>query len=96
MDLRNSSNIRISNCNIATGDDCIAVFGARNLVVSNCKLAARSAGIRAGYEEGTKNCTFENLTIDSCGLKLNVRAGGSVEDVLFTSIVMRTRLITGH
>ena len=97
VDLRNSSNIRISNCNIATGDDCIAVFGARNLVVSNCTLAARSAGIRVGYEEGAKNCTFQNLTIDAnCGLKVNVRAGGSVEDVLFTNIVMRTGLITGH
>ena len=97
MDLRNSTNIRVSNCNIATGDDCIAVFGARNLVVSNCTLAARSAGIRVGYEEGAKDCTFENLTIDAnCGLKVNVRAGGSVEDVLFTNIVMRTGLITGH
>ena len=97
MDLRNSTNIRISNCNIATGDDCIAVFGSRNLVVSNCTLAARSAGIRVGYEEGAKNCTFENLTIDAnCGLKVNVRASGSVEDVLFSNIVMRTGLITGH
>jgi polygalacturonase len=71
MDLRECSNVRVSNCNIETGDDCIAVFGSRNLVVSNCTLAARSAGIRVGYAEGeTRNCTFQNLTINShCGLR---------------------------
>jgi parallel beta-helix repeat protein len=98
MDLRDSSNIRISNCNIQTGDDCIAVFGSRNIVVTNCNLASHSAGIRVGYAEGeSRNCTFQNLTIDSnCGLKVNVRTTGSVEDVLFSNIIMRTGLITGH
>jgi parallel beta-helix repeat protein len=98
IDLVESANIRISGCHIQTGDDCIAVFGSRNMVVSNCTLAARSAGIRVGYDSGeTRNCVFEDLTIDSnCGLKVNVRGSGSVEDVIFSNIIMRTRLITGH
>jgi len=98
MDLRDCDKIRISDCNIHTGDDCIAVFGSRNLAVSNCILSARSGGIRVGYSDGeTRNCVFQNLVIDSnCGLKVNVRAGGVVEDVLFSDIVMRTGLITGH
>ena len=98
MDLRDCENIRVSDCNIHTGDDCIAVFGSRNLAVSNCILSARSAGIRVGYSGGeTRNCVFQNLVIDSnCGLKVNVRSGGVVEDVLFSDIVMGTGLITGH
>jgi parallel beta-helix repeat protein len=98
MDLRSSSNIRISNCNIQTGDDCIAVFGSQNLVVSNCTLASRSSGVRVGYTSGdSRNLIFQNLAIDSnCGLKINVRGTGTVEDVLFSNIVMHTGLITGH
>jgi polygalacturonase len=99
MDLRDCENIRVSDCNIHTGDDCIAVFGSRNLAVANCVLSARSAGIRVGYSGGdTRNCVFQNLIIhtSNCGLKVNVRGGGVVEDVLFSDIVMRTGLITGH
>ncbi len=67
-------------------------------MVSNCTLAAQSAGIRVGYASGeTRNCAFENLTIDSnCGLKVKVRGSGSVQGVIFSKIIMRTRLITGH
>lgn len=98
IDLRESRDIRISDCNIQTGDDCIAVFGSRNVTVANCTLASRSAGIRVGYAAGDiRNCTFQNLVIDSnCGLKVNVRGSGSVEDVLFSNFVLRTGLITGH
>ena len=98
MDFRDSENIRVSDCNIHTGDDCIAVFASRNLTVSNCTLAARSAGIRVGYMGGeTRHCVFENLVIHSnCGLKVNVRGSGLVEDILFSNIVKRTGLITGH
>ena len=98
IDLRESRDIRISDCNIQTGDDCIAVFGSRNVTVANCTLASRSAGIRVGYAAGDiRNCTFQNLVIDSnCGLKVNVRSNGSVEDVLFSNIILRTGLITGH
>jgi hypothetical protein len=98
MDLRFSTNIRVSNCNIQTGDDCIAVFGSQNIVVTNCNLLSRSSGIRVGYTKGdSRNLTFQNLTIHSnCGLKINVRGTGNVEDVLFSDIILRTELITGH
>jgi hypothetical protein len=65
--------------------------------VTNCNLASRSAGIRVAYGEDAANCTFQNPTIDSnWGVKVNVRSAGSVEDVLFSNIVMRTGLLTGH
>lgn len=98
MDFRECENIRVAGCNVHTGDDCIAVFASRNLVVSNCTLSARSSGIRVGYSGGeTRGCVFQNLVIHSnCGLKVNVRGGGVVEDIIFSDIVMRTGLITGH
>jgi hypothetical protein len=37
----------IANCDIDTGDDCIAVFGSQ-MVVSNGTLSSRSAGVRWG------------------------------------------------
>ena len=98
MDLRDCRNVRIANCNIQTGDDCIAIFGSQDVTVTNCNLSARSAGIRVGYAGGdSRRCVFQNLTIEAnCGLKVNARGGGSVEDILFSNITMRTGLITGH
>ncbi|MGQ9633714.1 MAG: glycosyl hydrolase family 28 protein [Bryobacteraceae bacterium] len=97
IDLRESRDMHISDCNIQTGDDGIAVFGSQNVTVANCTLASRSAGIHVGYAAGDiRNCTFQNFVIDSnCGRKVNVRENGSVEDVLFSNIVLRTGLITG-
>lgn len=98
MDYRECRNVRISGCNIDTGDDCMAFFSVEHVVVSNCTLAAKSAGIRVGYNEGDiRDCVFENITIDAnCGIKMNVRGGGSIARVLFSNIVIRTRLVTGH
>ena len=97
MDFSDSTDIRISDCRIRTGDDCISVFGSRNMVVTNCNLASRSSGIRVGYDAGeTRNCLFQNITVDSnCGLKVNVRGSGSVEDVLFSNITIRAVLTSG-
>ena len=98
VDVRESQYVRITGCHIEVGDDCIALFGSRNVVASACTMLSRSAGVRVGYMEGdTRDCVFQNLVIDShCGLKVNVRGAGSVENVMFSDIVMRTGLITGH
>jgi polygalacturonase len=98
IDLKECKRVRISDSNIDTGDDCIAIFGSQRVTVTNCTLTARSSGVRVGFEDGeTRDCVFSNLSIDSnCGLKINVRGPGSVENVLFDCIVMRNRLFTGH
>ncbi len=97
MDFTSSTNIRISDCQIRTGDDCIVSFGSRNMVVSNCTLASRSAGIRVGYDAGeARNCLFQNITIDAnCGVKVNVRGSGSVEDILFSNLAIRSGFVNG-
>ncbi|MGD0610267.1 MAG: glycosyl hydrolase family 28 protein [Anaerolineales bacterium] len=98
IDLRESKKIHISDCDINTGDDCIAVFGSQKITVTNCTLSSRSSGIRVAYDQGqTCDCTFNNLVIHSNrGLGVFVRGDGSVENILFSDIVIRTDLITGH
>jgi hypothetical protein len=98
IDLRFCKQVRIANCDIHTGDDCIAVFGSQQVTVTNCILRSRSAGIRVGYDQGdARDCVFGNLVIEANrGLLLNVRAGATVENILFHAIVLRTHLITGQ
>jgi hypothetical protein len=99
FDVYDSRNVRISDCLIHTGDDCIAVIGSENVSVSNCVLKSRSAGIRIGY--GTKDvrdCAFQNVVIDTSnrGIGVFVRGSGSVENVLFSNVVIHTKLFNGN
>lgn len=99
--------VRISDCDISAGDDAIAITTLDNppdricegIVVTNCILQSRSAGIRVGYGNGLiRDCTFQNVTIreSNRGLGLFVRDGGAIQNILFSNITIRTRLHTGH
>lgn len=66
-----------------------------NVVVTNCVLSSRSAGIRAGYgEEGVRNCSFDNIVIrdSNRGIGIFVRDKGSVTGLRFSNITVGTRL----
>jgi hypothetical protein len=99
--------VRISDCDISCGDDAIAITTLDNpadrvcqgISVTNCVLQSRSAGIRVGHGDGPiRDCTFQNLTIreSNRGLGVFVRDAGSIENILFSNIAIRTRLHTGH
>jgi len=99
IDLVESRLVRISDCDIQTGDDCIALFGSEKITVCNCTLSSRSVAIRVGYTgRDIRDCTFANLVIHDSnrGLGVFVRGTGSVENILFSDIVIQTRLFTGH
>lgn len=99
IDIVNSKFVHIADSDIQTGDDCIAVFGSEKITVSNCTLSSRSSGIRVGYTDGNiRDCVFSNLVIHTSnrGLGVFVRGGGSIENVLFSDIVIQTQLFTGH
>jgi hypothetical protein len=99
--------VHISNCDLVCGDDAICITSVEsrkggvceNVTVSNCTMSSRSAGVRVGYGPNpVRNCVFQNLVIHNSnrGLALFVRQEGSIENVLFNNIVIRTRLHTGH
>jgi pectate lyase-like protein len=106
IDCLKCRHVRIANCHIDTGDDGFAFFGSEHVNVSNCSIASRSAAIRL---ESTKLSTFTALTMDT-NRGIAVFANGDVdqgndqendqenqptEDVTFSDIVIRTRLIPG-
>jgi hypothetical protein len=104
-------NVRISDCNIEAGDDAIAFspcadgYGSlptENVVVENCVLSSRSAAIRIGWGAHSgaydfRNFLFNNIVIrdSNRGIGIFVRAGESIENVIFSNLVIETRLFKG-
>ena len=90
--------VAVSDCHIDTGDDGFAIVASEHVNVSNCSISSRSAAIRI---ESTRLSTFTGLSMDT-NRGIAVFANGYVgqenrptEDVTFSDIVMRTRLIPG-
>jgi hypothetical protein len=72
---------------------------AENVTVTNCVLQSRSAGIRVGYGDNSiRNCVFQNIVIyeSNRGIGVFSRDRGSIEDILFSDIVIENRLHSGH
>ncbi len=72
---------------------------AERVVVNNCILSSRSSGVRVGHgKNDVRDCLFQNLSIydSNRGLGVFVRNAGSVENVLFSNAIVRTRLMAGN
>jgi polygalacturonase len=105
IDIDHSRNVRISNCYITSGDDCICLKNRReyaeygschDITVTNCTMTSRSCAIKIGSENVD---SIYNVTIDNCvitrsnrGLGIQNRDEGTVTDVVFSNIVMDLRL----
>jgi hypothetical protein len=83
-------NIRISDCYIETGDDGFAINGGENLTVTNCTVISRSAAIRFA---GGRYCTFQNIVIRDSNRGIGIFGGA--DHVLFSDILIQTRLFNG-
>lgn len=55
---RASKNITITNCNLVSGDDCIAGFDCVDMVVKNCTISSSCSAFRLGGN----NISIENCT----------------------------------
>jgi hypothetical protein len=107
LDVSLTRNVRISDCTIAAGDDAIAFspcadgFGdgvTENVVVENCVLLARSAALRVGWgQHNFRNLLFQNIVIreSNRGILINLRYGEHIENLVFSNIVIETRLYRG-
>lgn len=104
IDPDHCKNVRIQNCHIECGDDCIVLkntkdyekYGAtENITISNCTLISTSAAIKFGTEGESD---FKNIVVNNCtisrsnrGISVQIRDCGNVENVLFSNITIETR-----
>jgi hypothetical protein len=99
IDIVGSRRVHISDMDIQTGDDCIALFTGEDITIANSTLRTKSAGVRVGYFQGTlRNVVATNLVIydSNRGVNVNVRQGNHIQNVLFSNLVIQTRLFTGQ
>jgi hypothetical protein len=92
-------NVRIANCNVVAGDDCICLKArdghpCENVVVTNCTTESIATAIKLGTESSgdfrdilITNCTIRNSTV---GLGIYVKDGATVERVTFSNISIGT------
>lgn len=104
IDPDHCKNVRIVNCHIECGDDCIVLkntkdyehYGAtENITIANCTLISTSAAIKFGTEG---ECDFRNIVVNNCtisksnrGISLQIRDCGNVENIFFSNITIETR-----
>ena len=105
IDIDHSRNVRISNCHITSGDDCICLKNRReykeygpckDIVVSNCTMTSRSCAIKIGSEnmDSISNVLFDNcvITASNRGLGIQNRDEGTVTNVVFSNIILDCQL----
>ncbi|KAK1314537.1 hypothetical protein QJS10_CPA06g01773 [Acorus calamus] len=99
IDVEDSNNTLIERVRIDTGDDAICPKSSTgpvvNLVARDCWIRTKSSAIKLGSASwfDFKNFLFDNITVvDSHrGLALQIRDGGSVNNITFSNINISTR-----
>lgn len=107
IDVDHSRKVRIANCFIESGDDCICLKNRReyeecgpcqDIVVTNCVMTGRSCAIKIGSENMD---SISHVIIDNCvikasnrGLGIQNRDEGTVTDIIFSNIIMECRYFT--
>jgi polygalacturonase len=107
IDLDHSKNVRITNCYIESGDDCICLKNRReyeeygvceNITVSNCTMTSRSCAIKIGSEnmDSIRHVVFDNCIIKKSnrGVGIQNRDEGTVTDVIFSNMIIDSHLFS--
>jgi polygalacturonase len=105
IDPNRCRDLRIIGCHIVGGDDCICPkseegferYGDNeDFVVSGCTMVSTSCAIKLGSTTygGMRRFVFDNCIIKGShrGIGLQHRDQGVIEDVLFSNMVIETRL----
>ncbi|MGF7140189.1 glycoside hydrolase family 28 protein [Roseimarinus sediminis] len=105
IDPDHSKNVRISDCYIESGDDCICPKTRReyeeygpteNITVTNCILKSTSCSIKLGSEnmDAIRNVVISNCIIRSSNRAIGIqnRDEGVVENIVFDNILIEGRL----
>lgn len=101
IDVDHSKNVRIANCHIESGDDCICLKNRRefeeygsceDVVVTNCTMVSRSCAIKIGSEnmDRINNVLFNNCIIKDSnrGIGIQNRDEGTVTNVIFSNMIV--------
>jgi polygalacturonase len=98
LDIDGCRNVRISDCDISSGDDAIVLkstlpLPTENVAISNCVLSTACNAIKMGTES---NGGFKNITVANCvvydtrlsGVALEIVDGGTLDGVCVSNIAM--------
>lgn len=107
IDLDHCKHVRISDCHIESGDDCICLknrreyeeYGSCNdIVVNNCTMMSRSCAIKIGSEnmDSIYNILFNNCIVANSnrGIGVQNRDEGTVTDVVFSNMLVQCSLFS--
>jgi polygalacturonase len=98
IDIDCCDRVRISGCDISSGDDAIVLKSTadrvcRNVTVTNCVLSTACSALKLGTES---NGGFENIAVSNCtiyqtrlgGIAIETVDGGVLDGVSFSNIIM--------
>lgn len=98
IDIDGCENVRISDCNIISGDDAIVLKSTldkpcKNVTVTNCVLSSDCNALKLGTETngGFQDIIFSNCAISNthlAGITLQLVDGGTLERVTVSNITM--------
>lgn len=107
IDIDHSRKVRITNCYIESGDDCICLKNRRefeefgpceDIVVDNCVMTSRSCAVKIGSEnmDSISRVLFNNciITKSNRGIGIQNRDEGTVSDVTFSNITLDCHLFS--
>jgi len=105
IDPESSRNVRISDCHIDVGDDCIAIKAGterspervpcENITITNCTMVHGHGGVVLGSEMsgGVRDVVISNCVFTGTdrGIRFKSRRGrgGVIEDVRVVNVIMR-------
>ena len=102
IDMYDSRNVIIADCDVRAGDDGMAVISSSNVTVTNCSFNSRSCGIRIGYnafnDADSGNLLFDNVRIygSNRGIGIFQRRKGNISNMVFSNLIIDTRLYPGQ
>ena len=105
IDLDHCQNVRVANCHIEAGDDCICLKArpehaglgpCENITVTGCTLVSTSAALCIGCEacEPIRDVVFDSCVIRNShrGLIIHLSHEADVDNVIFSNMIVETRI----
>ena len=99
MDIDSCDRVRIANCSVFSGDDCIVLKATANrpcrrVTVTNCTLSSGASALKLGTESqgGFEDVSFDNCVVydtNGDGVSVEEVDGGVCERINVSNLVMR-------